>query len=133
MRISQQITALNNAQSKIGDTDIMGMCAQEDGSPYAATFTLVALQMVGDAVKAVYKGEPPVPTAVFRPDAVGHNPDLTDEDEVYSGLTGLTQCHVEGTEEAEAQELKKKITSEATARGMDKDAIDTHLDVIVIR
>ena len=34
---------------------------------------------------------------------------------------------------AEAQELKKKITSEAQARGMDKDAIDTHLDVIVIR
>jgi hypothetical protein len=34
---------------------------------------------------------------------------------------------------AEAQELKKKITDEAQARGMDKDAIDTHLDVIVIR
>ena len=127
MRISQMITALNNAQSKIGDRDIMGMCAQEDGSPYDATFTLVALQ------KAVYSGGPVVPTALVRPDAVGHNPDLTDEDEVYSGLTGLTQCHVEGTEEAEAQELKKKITSEATARGMDKDAIDTHLDVIVIR
>ena len=34
---------------------------------------------------------------------------------------------------AEANNLKKKITDEAQARGMDKDAIDTHLDVIVIR
>ena len=132
MRISQLITALNNAQSKIGDRDIMGMCAQEDGSPYDATFTLVALQMGGDAVKAVYKGEPPVPTALFRTDAVGHNPDLTDEDEVYSGLTGLTQCHGEGTEEAEAQELKKKIIEHAP-RGINEDVLSSHLDVVVIR
>ena len=132
MRISQLITALNNAQSKIGDSDIMGMCAQENGSPYDATFTLVALQMGGDAVKAVYKGEPPVPTALFRTDAVGHNPDLTDEDEVYSGLTGLTQCHVEGTEEAEAQELKKKIIEHAP-RGINEDVLSSHLDVVVIR
>ena len=132
MRISQLITALNNAQSKIGDSDIMGMCAQENGSPYDATFTLVALQMVGDAVKAVYKGAPPVPTALFRTDAVGHNPDLTDEDEVYSGLTGLTQCHVEGTEEAEAQELKKKIIEHAP-RGINEDVLSSHLDVVVIR
>ena len=127
MRISQLITALNNAKKKVGDAEVMGLCAQENGSPYDATFTVVALQ------KAVYSGGPVVPTALFRTDAVGHNPHLRDEDEAYSGLTGLTQCHVEGTEEAEAQELKKKITSEATARGMDKDAIDTHLDVIVIR
>ena len=126
MRISQLITALNNAQSKIGDSDIMGMCAQEDGSPYDATFTLVALQ------KAVYRGGPVVPTALFRTDAVGHNPDLTDEDEVYSGLTGLTQCHVEGTEEAEAQELKKKIIEHAP-RGINEDVLSSHLDVVVIR
>ena len=34
---------------------------------------------------------------------------------------------------AEAQELKKKITDEAQARGINTDALNSHLDVIVIR
>ena len=127
MKISQLVRALNNAKKKVGDAEVMGLCAQEDGSPWDAPFTVVALQ------KAVYSGGPVVPTALFRTDAVGHNPHLRDEDEAYSGLTGLTQCHVEGTEEAEAQELKKKITEEAQTRGINTDALNSHLDVIVIR
>ena len=34
---------------------------------------------------------------------------------------------------AEAQALKKKITDEAQARGINRNAIATHLDVVVIR
>ena len=34
---------------------------------------------------------------------------------------------------AEAKELKKKITDEAQARGINRNAIATHLDVVVIR
>ena len=34
---------------------------------------------------------------------------------------------------AEAQELKKKITEEAQTRGINRDCLNSHLDVIVIR
>ena len=43
MKISQLVRALNNAKKKVGDAEVMGLCAQENGSPWDATFTVVAL------------------------------------------------------------------------------------------